>query len=1182
MTNGGQRAIRGFRVQTLIALLEALADPHSWISVTLEPNVDSEKVDVLWQRPGCTEAVQVKSSKNPFTKGDVERWAGELEAWRKADEYRLVLVGPGSSSVSKIGRVGRVAVPPPKNLDLEGLREQAAYRLQRFLESQGLPVESAGRLDDLVGLLANDLSSRSVHGQTLTREGLSALLKGWISRAEGGVRVIHLYVSSPHDVAAERAQLDKIVSAINRAEGDAHQLRLELREWTKDVAGEVLPLDVFLGITSAALGDGDTERSYRQALRSWRQARSPWIMFYFNAKPELSADPEDALQWVEVCKFRKEIEKLGIVATYAGVRDAEEGFYEKVGQRLRKTVHLLAPPRPGAKPPPPPADPTLYLRDLLDKTGSIDIRGLQAGTGRANRFPIEQLFISLTTTGPATRADVDLKARRKTRPDSDDDGNLAMVHQRAVPLHQALGNDRLIVVGDPGAGKTTFLRRVGHALCQTQLGEVAGAARERLGIDDRVFPIFVRIGDLAQHLLRHDHQAAPPAGDDAPGWLPHYLGAAAEGSAWALDARFFRQQLEEGRCTVLLDGLDEAPDRSLRERLSRLIENATRAYGGCRFVVSSRPAAYEGEAVLSDFAHARIDPLSDEAVETFLSRWCEAICSESRKTAKELHDELLGAVRARAEIRRMARNPVMLTALAVVHWNERRLPEQRADLYNSIITWLSRSREQRPKRATADRTVVLLRELALAMQNDPEGRKTQVPKRWAAERLAGEFTEDEPDRKAVARAERFLDQEELDSGIIVGRGDQVAFWHLTFQEFLAAKATVSRLEAEQGAILFAPAGKIYLPAWREVVLLLAGALHQQGRAKVDWLLGKMLDELGPSPDLAAQARAAGLIGNILRDLDPLKYRVSDPRYHRLLESAMAVFDPERFGSVAVEERIAAADALGQAADPRIDFRRDDYWAPIPAGRFPMGPQSQDECGANYDAEARDDESPVHEVYLDEYRIARYTVTVGQYFEFIEDDGYQDQRWWQRGGFGEFSEPEDWENQVEYPSRPVVGVSWWEAAAYCAWTGYQLPTEAQWERAARGTEGRKYPWGNDEPDKGRTNFDGNIGHSSPVGVFPLDATPEGVVDMGGNIWEWCLDWYAEYTGESAVNPRGAEEATSRVVRGGCWGHGAGDCRAASRHGIGPRNRYDDLGFRVAAVLPGGPGQELEDKQAEPRA
>ena len=827
-----------------------------------------------------------------------------------------------------------------------------------------------------------------------------------------------------------------------------------------------------------------------------------------------------------------------------------------------------------------PTDPAYYLRDVREETCHIDIRGLQVGTGRANRFPIDDLYISLTTTQVPSRVVEEPKTtRRRLSATTERDADKS----HSVPLHDALSHDRLVVVGDPGAGKTTFLRRVAHALCRKELKEVAEATEELLVIDDRTFPIFIRLGELAQHMVRRADDATAPVGDSAPSWLSHYLAAASEANEWKLDGRFFKGQLERGLCTVLLDGLDEAPDRVLRERLSRLIENVTRAYPDCRFVVTSRPAAYTGEVVLPGFDHARIEPLADEAVETFFSHWCEAAYAESERTAQRYFDELLGAVQARTEIRRMARNPVMLTALAVVHWNERRLPEQRADLYSSIITWLSRSREQRPGRTTADRTVVLLQELALAMQDDHDGHKTQVSKRSAAEKLAEKIGDGLITEDTVAQAERFLDDEELDSGIIVGRGNELAYWHLTFQEFLAAKAIASRLEEKQTNILFSDAEKVYSPDWREVVLLLAGALHQQGEAKVNWLIGKVLDGLGPSSDLAAQAKCAGLVGSICRDLEPLEYKVSDSRYPALLDAVMTIFeDRERFQGVPVEERSAAATAVGQAGDPRIDFARDDYWVTIPDGKFLMGAQSEDPEMPNYDAEAGKCESPVHEVHLDSFDIARYPVTVGQYEQFVEEEGYRNERWWQDGGFGQFSDPDDWERQVGLPSDPVVGVSWWEAVAYCRWSGHRLPTEAEWEWAARGTDGRKYPWGNEEPDKNRLNCNAYFGGQRPVGVFPLDVTPEGILDMGGNVGEWCADSWRAYSAESATKPCGPEEAASRVVRGGGWRSVASSCRAAARNGYEPQDRDNSLGFRVVAVSLSKSIQEQARKQADPGA
>jgi formylglycine-generating enzyme required for sulfatase activity len=801
----------------------------------------------------------------------------------------------------------------------------------------------------------------------------------------------------------------------------------------------------------------------------------------------------------------------------------------------------------------PAADPTTYLRAQFARTAFINIRGLQVGTGKAHRFPIEDLFVTLKTTPAPRGAD---KAPSKARV-----AETGFERPAPVPLHAALVERHLVAVGDPGAGKSTFLHRVAHALCETLLGDDPDAARTRVGIDDRAFPILVRLADLATHVRAHRGASGVPATPESAAWLPHFLGAMSRGDEWGLDEEFFRAQLRDPS-VVLLDGLDEAPDRVTRESLARLIENVASAYPAARIVVTSRPGAYVGEAVLPGFAHVQIEPLDESAVHTFLERWCQALWPESAAEAAGHLNELRTALE-RPSIARMARNPVMLTALAVVHWNERRLPEQRADLYESVITWLARSREQRPGRATAERCLELLQALALAMQVH-DGRQVQVPKHWAAEALAGEFR-DRPERERAAAAERFLDAEELDSGIVVGRGNEVRFWHLTFQEFLAAKAIGGQAEAAQRRILIERGRKLYTPEWREVALLLGGILHGQGRPKVDGFVAAVIDDLGTKPTLTDEARCVGLLGAIARDLAPLKYAITDSRYPRLLEHVLAIFDVARSGSIPVEVRIEAAEALGQSGDPRLGLDNPGRWVTIPAGTFLMGAQKGDRKQPNYDDEADDDESPVHEVELYAYRIGRYPVTVGEYREFVDHGGYTDRRWWAAGGFGETESPETWTEQLQFPSRPVVGVNWYEAMAYCAWAGCCLPTEAEWERAARGTEGRKFPWGNKQPDPSRLNYARNVGRPTPVGVYPLGETPDGIHDMAGNVWEWCLDPFGSYERHERRNPRGqATGGVPAVVRGGSWYVVARYARSADRDGGRPDIRFVSLGFRVVGA------------------
>jgi len=228
------------------------------------------------------------------------------------------------------------------------------------------------------------------------------------------------------------------------------------------------------------------------------------------------------------------------------------------------------------------------------------------------------------------------------------------------------------------------------------------------------------------------------------------------------------------------------------------------------------------------------------------------------------------------------------------------------------------------------------------------------------------------------------------------------------------------------------------------------------------------------------------------------------------------------------------------------FRESDYgnsfiMVYIPEGEFTMG--SNDYT----------DEKPIHTIYLEGYWIGKYEVTFAQYDKYCEETKKDkpDDEGWGRG------------------DRPVINVSWNEAVEYCKWLSdktelnFKLPTEAQWEKAARGTDSRMYPCGYGEPDETLANFAGKIGRTSPVGSYPQGASPYGLLDMAGNVWEWCEDWYdIDYYKESPDrNPQGPKSGTARVVRGGGWSYNTESIRCAYRNGSDPSYRSVHVGFRL---------------------
>lgn len=243
--------------------------------------------------------------------------------------------------------------------------------------------------------------------------------------------------------------------------------------------------------------------------------------------------------------------------------------------------------------------------------------------------------------------------------------------------------------------------------------------------------------------------------------------------------------------------------------------------------------------------------------------------------------------------------------------------------------------------------------------------------------------------------------------------------------------------------------------------------------------------------------------------------------------------------------MAATEKLTR--EPRTNPRDGAVLQYVPPGEFTMGA-----------ADGYADEKPVHRVRLTRgFWMYRSEVTNAQFRKFVEATAAP--------------EPPCFTNaQFSAPEQPVVGVSWIEADAYCRWAGGRLPTEAEWEYAARGTDGRTYPWGHEAPSLARAVFglEHNRGATRPSGGREKGASPFGILDLAGNVPEWCSDWYAPYSDKLAVDPTGPEQGELKVARGGSWDLDPFSIRSAARNAFTPKGRTlggsalgSERGFRV---------------------
>lgn len=713
-----------------------------------------------------------------------------------------------------------------------------------------------------------------------------------------------------------------------------------------------------------------------------------------------------------------------------------------------------------------------------------------------------------------------------------------------LTLHDALAKyPGLVILGDPGSGKTTFLKYVAVTFAQNEQAQ-------RLGLAESRVPIFLSIAAYAESLREEKHQLT----------LVDYF------TRYYHDVHGFDDELipllanalDEGRATILLDGLDEVKEEHERGRVAEQVERFWNHHRnkGNRLVITSRIIGYK-RLTAPGLTHLTVHDFDDDDIRLFLEKWCPVIESA---VEKEQFVIVRNAARERSElenaifhgalgIRELAANPLLLTLLVLIKRKGVHLPEQRVELYEEYIkalveNWALHRNPDRILTQTRryNETERILAALALWMrETNPEAGVVDQP---AVEDWLINIHTDPNAPPAIARAaaHKFVTDLRNDCGLIVERGHRVyGFLHQTLEEYLAAKGLCYKSDTAIEPIL-AEMRVHRMPErdiWRETILLAVGHLSviQRSPGRAAQLVEGLLRE-----ELHGDAQGLNIVRAGEALLDVGRSGVTNAVWDATLKALQATMTNVAVPVITRRDAGLLLGNLGWLPDGADAL---ETLMPIPKGKFRYSEE-------NVDQEIKDD-----------FWIGRYPVTNLQFKEFKEAGGYGDPRkskppWWSSKGW-QLRKKEKWDRPCYWDDRrfnnllqPVVGVSWFEAEAYCNWlkeeTGidYRLPAEEEWEKAARGEKGNIYP-GKVFDIKYANTGESELGATTPVMMYPEGEGVYNVLDMCGNVWEWTDSWYGDET---------------KVLRGSSWGGDQGNARCALRGRSSPSFRFSAVGFRCS--------------------
>lgn len=820
-----------------------------------------------------------------------------------------------------------------------------------------------------------------------------------------------------------------------------------------------------------------------------------------------------------------------------------------------------------------------YLQQIAADAVHLDFDPSPASGPSTSRITLDQIFIPpmgarvLDTDRPPSRMQPRIRISEQSEP--------------VLDVIQA--TRRAILLGAPGYGKSSVLRYLCFCLAKAAL-EPNQQWLEKLA--------WHQTSTAAPgHLTRQLSGPLPPIPVLLNLW--HFAGTDFEPKSPTALWRYFIGQLHqrgmeaavpvlerfahEGRLFFLLDGVDELP-LAMRAHIWQAVAHLSGGtFSRNRWLATCRPLSFVPWEAPNHVPAFMLLPTADGQIDPFVKQWYGALVeskqiSESR--ANQMTRDLQLALQKELP-RSLITNPMMLTALAQIHSQEGSLDDQPSRLYHQLIDqltqWIS-CQQAEPGMIPAagclpsdivESSAQLLYEVAYASYSEGGDESVTVEiSDWDFLQMARKHLDSTRD------ADQLLEITERQAHVLISKGGQwersFAFAHPSLHSYLAACYLTSQADYPSLAAQLAVAGQ----AWAEILRLATSILvfNKRDAEMASRGAAVVLPSSTPDEDDEAGWLRTYLGASMLAAISP-----DDTRGEPLISDVVTQARDELAklvsgGRLSPVQRAAASDVLAELGDPRpgvCTFEPEMCF--VAGGTFLMGTGIE--------------KQPMK---LAPFAIARYPTTNAQFSYFVADGGYSEawrscwtEEGWQYLIQGNWTSPRYWENgRVTFANRPVVGISWYEAAAYANWLGqksgrdFRLPSEAEWERAARHTDGRQWPWGNQWRDGIVNSKEAGIGRPTGVGCFPASRAECGADDMSGNVWEWCSSRWQDESGtlypsvyqlDDGREDLSGDSNVWRVRRGGAFHDDDRQVTSSFRNLSNPLSWGSYVGFRLAETL-----------------